>query len=282
MGRPGAGRGGGGALHDDDLASRGCWPSRRRAGWWRRSPCGRWSGAGPARADAAHPDRDVRRAGGGGTGRGRRARAAPRPLDVAAHRHRAQPGRRGRPHGHRGLRRPAARLRVHRARDARPCRGPTASAASATRSPTASTSSSTATRGRSGTQMIEAARRSAAPRGSRSRTVPPRWRYWYRLDDPPIGDDGSRRRGRHRSCCATPCPVRSARRSAPTRASGSRRASTSRSTCFRPAPAGLAPRPPARPAMPATATPASSSPSGTRSGPTLVAYATQVMLFTFA
>ena len=104
--------------------------------------------------------------------------------------------------------------------------------------------------------------------------------YWYRLDDPPVLADGSLDPLAAIVLCDT-MPGAVGQKLG--RALGQlvrARAPTSRSTCSaRPDPAGCSPT--TRPATPATATPRRDGPLGPVPTARLVAYATQVMFFTF-
>ena len=139
-----------------------------------------------------------------------------------------------------------------------------ASAASAIRSPRASTSSSTATRCRSGTRSSRAARRSAGHRGSRSRTGPAEVAYWYRLDHPPLAADGSLDVAGAIVIVRHDARARSARSSVPGRGRLVRAERRLHAPRVPAAPARAGSSPTSGPATPATATPASSPPSGTR------------------
>ena len=173
-------------------ASRGSWPSRRRAGSWRPSRCGPWSGCSATRSRRSAPSP---RCSPGVVQGGpvevdvqvlRRGRSMSQLTATVRN-----PGADAGPHRDRGVRRAAARVRVHRARDARRRRS--------RRPPRLPRP---APRGRRlrvrrrpvpvlGARSSSAGRRSAGRRGSRSRTGPPRRRYWYRLDHPPLAADGS-------------------------------------------------------------------------------------------
>ena len=189
------------------------------------------------------------------------------PVDVAAHRHRAQRRRRGRPDRDRRVRRVPPRVRLHRARDAGRRRSRGAAAATATRSPRASTSSSTATRSRSGSRSSSAGRRSGGRRGSRSWTVPPRRA---------TGTGSTTRRSRPTASLDVAGPIvlcdtmpgsvgQKLGPDAGQLVRTERRLHAPRLPSA-PRPAGSSPT--SAPATPATATPASTAPSGTREATT--------------
>ena len=251
MGRPGARRGGGRAVHDVD--PRRVAAGRRAAGRHRGGDRGAGDGAGharPAGADAAHAHRDVRRASCR-AGRSRstcrcsaaaaRCRSSPPPCATRAPRPGSPPiaafgaSRRGFEFTELVMPDVAGRRRAPRL----PRPAPRGHRLRVRRRPVPVL----------GARSSSAGRPSGARRGSRSWTVRPRRPYWYRLDHPPLGADGALDVGRRHRDVRHDARLRRPEARPRRRQTGSRRASTSRSTrSGRPAPAGcLAPaRPPRR------------------------------------
>ena len=159
------------------------------------------------------------------------------------------------------------------------CPGPRASGRTATPSPKGSSSSSPAHRCPCGRRSSTPARRAAGPPGSPSRTGRRSSATGTASRTHRCSTTVASTRSAP-SSSATPCPAPWARSSTPTRACGSAPAPTSPSTSSAPpGPAGCSAT--TGPARPATATPRSRWPCGTRSDWSLVAYATQVMFFAF-